>query len=86
MKRYQKQLEKLREETENFTKPFVDSSSDESDSTDIQKENRENADDEDGSQSITPKQNDTAQAPIENSVLKYKEPEVLIPSNSSHTF
>ena len=31
LKRYQKQLEKLREETENFTKPFVDSSSDESD-------------------------------------------------------
>lgn len=32
MKRYQKQLEKLREQTENFTKPFVDSSSsDESD-------------------------------------------------------
>lgn len=33
LKRYQKQLEKLREETDNFTKPFVDSSSDdESDS------------------------------------------------------
>ncbi|XKL59684.1 hypothetical protein PGB90_000700 [Kerria lacca] len=32
LKRYQKQLEKLREQTENFTKPFVDSSSsDESD-------------------------------------------------------
>lgn len=31
LKRYQKQLEKLREETDNFTKPFVDSSSDESD-------------------------------------------------------
>lgn len=35
LKRYQKQLDKLREETDNFTKPFVDSSSDESDDEDI---------------------------------------------------
>lgn len=37
MKRHQKQLEKLREETDNYTKPFVDSSSDESDTPDVDK-------------------------------------------------
>jgi len=36
LKRYQKQWEKLRDETDNFTKPFVDSSSDESDVPDVE--------------------------------------------------
>ncbi|XP_065223247.1 zinc finger MYND domain-containing protein 11 isoform X2 [Planococcus citri] len=38
VKRHQKQLEKLREETDNYTKPFVDSSSDESDTPDVDKD------------------------------------------------
>ncbi len=38
LKRYQKQLDKLRQETDNFTKPFVDSSSDDSDNEETSSE------------------------------------------------